>query len=424
MALIAAALFAALEVAYHTLTPIQHGAGVNLTTSDPLCLLAISDVYNNNWTCPVDSSFADWGGFCCCANCTDSQTPFLFANWSDIPGLPPFSQHEANSTSSNIGPTFHRSAIWALVSFGPTLIAVIHSMLWNTIDVNIKKLHPFMEMLRADTSHQVSGTSICFTYLDKNTFLVPFYAFWRRHHLVLLASSLDVTATILISLLATCFELQTFQVSVDGGLVFGRSPALNRAMARVTQAVIVCMILAIICLIRLLRKRPHAVYSDPTSLASIMAMAHPSVLDTFRHIETSLSTKLTLEELNEKLLLFKPNFSLRHVTDELSGTMRYQIVVNTEAAEPIQETTEISKRNKFIKWLFSLNSMSVPSLIFLAVIIVVLFFFSLIVLGADSNPNVSGQFNEWTFRFTTFGYVTVAVIQKTLWVAVERGMSI
>jgi len=41
------------------------------------------------------------------------------------------------------------------------------------------------------------------------------------------------------------------------------------------------MIFGIAYLIYLLRKNASAVYSDPTSLAAIIAMAHPTVLKVF-----------------------------------------------------------------------------------------------------------------------------------------------
>ena len=99
--------------------------------------------------------------------------------------------------------------------------------------------------------------------------------------MVFVASCVNVAGSMLVPLLTSCFELQIFLLSVDGGLLFSRSPALNHTTARITQSLLVYMIFGIAYLIYLVRKNASAVYSDPTSLAAIIAMAHPTVLKVF-----------------------------------------------------------------------------------------------------------------------------------------------
>lgn len=337
MLLFAVAIFVALEVAFHTITSVHPDAAVDLTTSHPPCQLTLSDVsiddqgYNEiqEYPCPSNSTFGQWGGYCCCANCTATEAPYPFTNWSNIPDLPPGSEHASGELIS-----YTKSTIWFLISFGPIIVAIVFSLLWNSVDVNVKKLHPFMEMAHPNRSHQVNGRSICFTYLDKNTFLVPFYALWHLHTRVFVASCLDVASCALVPLLAASFELQIFVLSVDGGLLFGRSPALNQTVARITQAFLVCMILGIAYLTYLLRRKQSAVYSDPTSIATIITMAHPTVLAAFRSLDTGTSVKLTSAELDRRLQSLRPR--LRHIVDEATGRSTYQMCHKCDRRTSVQ----------------------------------------------------------------------------------------
>lgn len=306
------------------------------------------------------------------------------------------------------GADFLQSSTWFLVTYGPVILAAVFSLLWSDIDVNIKKLHPFMEMAHPDSSHEISSKSICFTYLDKITYLVPFYSLWQGHTLVFVASCLDVVATILAPLLANSLKLQVFVLSVDGGFLFGRSPAISLTVARVTEALLLCMMSAIGYLIYLLKRKSSAVYSDPTSLASIMAMAHPTVLAVFRELETSTSTGLTSQELDQRLHSLNPR--LNHIVDEVTGRTTYQISVDPATVPSSHQPEEMHKRNRLSRWFATLSTSSIPSLVLIIGLIISIPFTAMV-----TSPDGS---TILPFRVIT---VAFAIILKAVWVAIERG---
>ena len=160
-------MFVLLEVASHTLAPVQPGASVYLinnsaTSSNSTCTVPLEDMLSTSqetcdevlYACPTNSNFGLWGGFCCCSNCTEEeyQVGYFFDDWSNIPHLPCFSEHAAPGTGVG-GTEYPTSAIWFFTEFSPTIIGVIYSLPWNTIDVTVKKLHPFMESARTDRRH-------------------------------------------------------------------------------------------------------------------------------------------------------------------------------------------------------------------------------------------------------------------------------
>ena len=173
-------ILALLVAASHTLTPVQNGANIVLEdgSSQSKCRVEINQLLSpgyiggvfDDWDCPPGSDF--WGGYCCCHNCTSSEAPFLY-NWFDTSNLPRFSERPV--PAEGYGFTFPNSSMWFLILFDPTILTVIYSILWNTIDVTVKKLHPFTAMAEVHGRRSGSGTKICFTYLDKNS--LPFSLF-------------------------------------------------------------------------------------------------------------------------------------------------------------------------------------------------------------------------------------------------------
>ena len=432
MAVFTVVMFILLEVALHTLAPVQAGASVDLinasaTLSNLTCTVTLEDILSASqeicdkvlYPCPTNSNFGLWGGFCCCSNCTEEeyQLGYFFDEWSNIPHLPRFSEHAGPGTGVG-GTEYPTSAIWFFTEFSPTIIGVLYSLLWNIIDVTVKKLHPFMESARTDRQHKSSGSKICFTYLDKNSLLVPFYALWNRDHLVFVVSTLDVVASIiLVPLLAGSFQLQMFPVYTVGGTIFARSPAVNQETARAAEAILVCLTVGTAYFTWHMRKRPSAVYSDPTSVATMFAMAHPSILRELRLIDTgSTANQISPSQLDKEFRSLNPR--LRHVTDETNGTIRYQFVVDGTPGELVGKQSPPKNPNAFGRNVGKFFSSSIPSLIILLGAIIVL-----PVLGISFSDNHSSiVYNESSARFDATTIAASAVFLKICWAASERGL--
>jgi hypothetical protein len=421
-------VFALLVAASHTLTPIQNGANIILEdgSTQSQCRVEINQLLGlsyigpgyigalfGDWECPLGSDFP--GGYCCCYNCTSSEAPFLY-NWFDVPSLPRFSERPV-PLAEGYGFTFPNSPMWFLVSFGPTILTVIYSILWNTIDVTVKKLHPFTAMAEVHGRHSDSGTEICFTYLDKNSLLVPYYAFRNGDRLVFVVSLLDLSAAVLVTLFTGCFQLQIFTVQVIGGTTFGRSPAIQRPLIYATEALLVCMVLGIAYFIWLLRRGHIYVYSDPTGMASVFAMAHPSIRRAIRAIDSGISADdLSPAKLDEAFQSLSPQ--LRYVNDEASGATRYQIVVENSPNQPRPKRSQ-NKSNSWIKKLFS---SSVPGMVTtLAVLAAFIALDWILSYQAGLDFTV---YDERSARFCGLGMTALAVLLKILWAAHERGMYI
>lgn len=410
MLLFAAAIFAGLEVAFQTIDAVHNGATVNLTTSNQPCQLSWSQLYNyeeNAYTCPTNSNFEAWGGYCCCQNCTVTETPYIYDNWSSIPGLPQGAIH-SSLPSENVE-WVGASTTWFMITYLPTMVAIVYSLCWNAIDVNIKKLHPFMEMAHADLYSHTTGRVIDFTYLDKNTFLVPFYALWHRHFIVFASSLLDVASSLLVPLLTGCFQIEVFMLVVDGGIAFGQFPALNHIITRITEVYLLLMAVGIVVFMYLLEKKSSSVYCDPTSLASVVAMAHPSLLRAFRGFEIGTSADISSEELNARMEAMRPR--LHHITDEVTGRTTYQISVDTTTIDTLQHFPP-SRSNRLLEWFKKSN---VPNLLLIPALMFGLMFTALWLGPSLKYASSSKQ------RGISLALVTGAVILKTIWVAIERG---
>ncbi|OCK73555.1 hypothetical protein K432DRAFT_410597 [Lepidopterella palustris CBS 459.81] len=396
------ALVAFLEVANHRLAHVESGFTVNLTTSTFSCFPG------GEVDCPSDSQFEVRGDSCYCSTLTIQNSPYIFVNWTDLPNLPLFSQDD-NEVSG---------WLYFFTSYFPALVSVIYSVLWNTVDIEIKKLQPYMDMARPEGSNI---KTIYFNYLDKNTFLVPYYALKNRHRLVLIASLIDISATALAPILVATFELQVFQVLVDGGQAFGRAPSIQKPFLRVAQALLLFMFVLNLFLIFMLARKPSPVYSDPTSIAHLVSLANQTVLDPFQAAIRS-NHDSELPDLSKEPEYLHLQLKLHHTTSEVDGSIHYQITTDID----IQSSNERARRNttKPSKWALirsTFNSMGLTlfiSLGFIQTVALYLLFRRL----PDAITRRTADPGTIDYRIPFIG-TTVATVLKTLWVTIERGMA-
>ena len=248
--------------------------------------------------------------------------------------------------------------------------------------------------------------------------MVPLYALWNRDYLVFVVSILDVVASIiLVPLLAGRFQLQMFPVYKIGGTIFARSPAVNLGTVRGAEAILVGMMVGTAYFTWHMRKRSSVVYSDPTSMATLFSMAHPSILRELRLIDTgSTANQISSSQLDKKFRSLSPR--LRHVTDETNGTIRYQFVVDGTPEELVRKQSPPKSPNAFIRSVKKFFSSSVPSLIILLGAIVILPVLGSSLTGGDVSSIV---YNERSARFDTTIMAAAAVFLKICWAFSERG---
>lgn len=165
-----------------------------------------------------------------------------------------------------------------------------------------------------------------------------------------------------------------------------------------------------------MKKRTSAVYSDPTSLASIFAMAHPSVLREIRAIDTGATAELSSSDLGRRFQSLEPR--LCHVVDEVSGTIRYQIVVESPSSGYMQYPQRSRSQKKIIRWLAAFWTTSIPSLTVLFVAIVAIFILGT-TLTASTDTDTTSNYIVSSFHMVIV--TTAAVFLKICWATIERG---
>jgi len=102
--------------------------------------------------------------------------------------------------------------------------------------------------------------------------------------------------------------------------------------------------------------------------------------------------------------------------DNVSGRTTYQIFVDSATAESEHTFNRPGKRNKVVKWLFSLKPTGIPGLFFLAVMLLVV-----LVLPAVYAGGTYGGVEAATTRLIPLMGTSAAVMLKSVWAAIERG---
>lgn len=210
------------------------------------------------------------------------------------------SSHEAPETAARgfIFSTTNSAALF-LWQFFPVIFGVFHGSLWAVVESTVRRLEPFYQMSRPNgaTVHRSLGVD----YGSTSIFYVPIKGLLLKQPTVVLASLIYIIAFLILPLvLGLCWKIEWARehcfVVISQATVFA-AIGLNT----------LCIVLAA-TLLALITLRRTGLYSDPSSIASLVSLiADSSIIEEFRQIPEYE----TQERINE--LLSSRKFYLRHV---------------------------------------------------------------------------------------------------------------
>jgi hypothetical protein len=178
---------------------------------------------------------------------------------------------------------------YILWQYVPTVIVVGVSILWELVDVTVRRLEPFYQMSRPNGANIQNSLSL--DYITAFNYFVPFQMAKRRHWAVCLSSTVYLLSFGVLPVLTSI--MWRIQWQDDGsGVVAVR-------MVFVAGSLLVSMAAAILglALWLLLHRRATGLFGDPAGIGGIASLITGSNILTHMRLARSYDRQATIDEL-------------------------------------------------------------------------------------------------------------------------------
>ncbi|KAL2810080.1 hypothetical protein BJX63DRAFT_434602 [Aspergillus granulosus] len=215
----------------------------------------------------------------------------------------------------------------------PVAIATILAIIWESLDVTVRRLEPFHQLSRSEGG--TSSNAMCLDYVTRSIVLVLFSAVRKRHYTVAVSATLYIVSAIVIPTLTG--GMWTIEW---GSLLYSSQPteganfatiSMNRSIIIATQVVHGLVAMSGVALSWILFHRPTGLYHDPRGIGGVASLVSDAdhsgsnLLSLFRQLPSFAHSNVLLRSLREI------TFSLRHRHVTLpDGSVRttYQLLTN------------------------------------------------------------------------------------------------
>ncbi|KAH6716037.1 hypothetical protein BKA61DRAFT_654913 [Leptodontidium sp. MPI-SDFR-AT-0119] len=240
---------------------------------------------------------------------------------------------------------------YALWQYLPTTFAVLLGLLWESVDVGVRLLEPYIQM--AKEGGATVDNSLTLDYITMFTFYVPFRSAFRGHRVVLLSSLLYITAfTVIPAMSGALWTINWAPVdSVTDGPLYA-TLQINERVLIATCALNGLVVLSGAILLYTFFSRALPLSRNPKSIGGVASLVceSPGVLNLFHQIDSWGSTNLISSALGQVRFFLQPET----ITD-FNGTRytRLQITTNVPPnyqITPLQESGQ-TRRQAHGKWL-------------------------------------------------------------------------
>lgn len=240
---------------------------------------------------------------------------------------------------------------YALWQYLPTTFTVFLGLLWESVDVGVRVLEPYMQM--AKEGGATVDNSLTLDYITMFTFFVPIRSARRRHRVVMLSSLIYITAFMVNpSTTGALWSINWAPIdSVTNGPLHA-TLQIQEGVLIATCALNALIFLAGAILLYTFYSRPLPLARGPKSIGGVASLVceSPGVLNLFHQINSWGSTRLISSALQQVRFYLQP----QAITGFNGGTYtRLQITTNVppDYQTPFVQEAGQTRRESHGKWL-------------------------------------------------------------------------
>ncbi|RDA87721.1 hypothetical protein CP532_1798 [Ophiocordyceps camponoti-leonardi (nom. inval.)] len=179
------------------------------------------------------------------------------------------------------------TSLYLAVRFAPSVCAVSYGVLWQLVDLDVRRLEAFHQLSRRGGAEAASSVNV--DYLTGYTLLRPLCALRRRHYAVFVSSlSAIMAASLVPTLAAASIVLTPNRAERRADPAAWKMLVLSATWSRLLTASLVACAVAGIGLLRILQSRRSGLLADVQGIAGLASMAVVShILMDFRDLDTA-----------------------------------------------------------------------------------------------------------------------------------------
>ncbi|RDA93673.1 hypothetical protein CP533_4904 [Ophiocordyceps camponoti-saundersi (nom. inval.)] len=179
------------------------------------------------------------------------------------------------------------TSLYVAVRFAPSICAVSYGVLWQLVDLDVRRLEAFHQLSRQGGAEAAASVNV--DYLTGYTLLRPLCALRRRHYAVAISSLAAIMAASLVPTLAVAsIVLTPSRAERRGDPAALKMLRLSATWSHLLTATLVACAVAGIGLLWILRSRRSGLLADARGIAGLASMAVVShILMDFRGLDTA-----------------------------------------------------------------------------------------------------------------------------------------
>ncbi|RCI08955.1 hypothetical protein L249_5075 [Ophiocordyceps polyrhachis-furcata BCC 54312] len=179
------------------------------------------------------------------------------------------------------------TGLYVAVRFAPSICAVTYGVLWQLVDLDVRRLEAFHQLSRRAGAEAAASVNV--DYLTGYTLLRPLCALRRRHYAVFVSSLAAIMAASLVpTLAAASIVLTPSRAERRADPAAWKMLLLSAIWSRLLTATLVACAVAGILLLRILQSRRSGLLADAQGIAGLASMAVVShILMDFRRLDTA-----------------------------------------------------------------------------------------------------------------------------------------
>ena len=201
---------------------------------------------------------------------------------------------------------------FVLWQYLPIIIITCFALLWESVDLNVRRLEPFHQLASSDGG--TVDNALCLDYVTMFSFVVPYQAARRKHWPVTISSALYLLVfSIVPTFTGGVFRVNWASLTYSSGKIEGpkfATVSLSPGFIVVTQIFHAFAAALGIALYVTLRMRQSGLYRDPKGIGSLASLISESdALPVLQQIPSYTHSD------NLKVALQGTRFYLRHLND-------------------------------------------------------------------------------------------------------------